>query len=89
MLLVRIHADRPLLPLPGDQDEMDDRIVRPLAQTYRLALLNSWTVEEAGRLAAWRDGLAVGQDWTLALVMQQDFLRWMVDTGRIGGPDDD
>jgi len=67
-------------------DELsDDCIIRPLRQTWRLAVMNGWTVEQADQLAAWRDGLGVGHHWTMRQVYEMDFLRYLHETGRVVG----
>jgi hypothetical protein len=65
--------------------EMDDRVVRPLRVTRRLALMNGWTIEQADSLVAWRDGLSASQHWTLRQVCEVEFLRWLREHGRADG----
>ena len=72
-----------------DADEFDDRIIRPARATYRLALMSGWTIEEAGDLTAWRNGIRPVQHWTLHEVYVLDFLRWRLERAGIGGPDDE
>lgn len=73
----------PWLRTPDELD--DDCVVRPLQQTRRLALMNGWTIEQADALVAWRDGLGVGQHWTLRQVLEMEFLRWLREHGRLDG----
>jgi hypothetical protein len=88
--LVRL-SERPLLPARSSSlhDELDDVRDRPARTAYRWAIMQGWGDDLAGRWAAWCVGIQLTETgWTLRAVDRALFLRYLVATGRIGGPTD-
>lgn len=78
--------------LAPSHDELADlRDLSPRA-VYRWAIARGWSEDEAGNWSAWCSGIDLvdGENlpktaWTLRAVDHALFLRYLTETGRIGG----
>jgi hypothetical protein len=90
-------SDPPVLPAAArsPHDELEDLRALSPRQIYRWAIVRGWSADEAGNWAAWCSGIDLldGDElpkagWTLRAVGHALFLRYLHETGQIGGPTD-